>query len=79
MVRPPGAHLPQLEALLLELLQGSLAGLLLLLEREHVAVEAGREDGRREWGPGGSGLCGGWRVSLESSRGSAGDRWAQWR
>lgn len=45
MDQAPGAHLPQLLALLLELLQGSSAGLLLLLEREDVAVEAGREDG----------------------------------
>lgn len=37
--------LPQLLALLLQLLQGPLADLLLLLEREDVAVEAGREDG----------------------------------
>lgn len=75
MARPgPGAHLPQLEALLLELLQGSSAGLLLLHEREHVAVEAGREDRWHEWDPGGSGLCGGWRLSLESSQGSVGDR-----
>lgn len=43
--RATGAHLPQLLALLLQLLQGPLADLLLLLEREDVAVEAGREDG----------------------------------
>lgn len=39
------AHLPQLVALLLQLLQGSATSLLVLREREHVAVEAGREDG----------------------------------
>lgn len=40
-----GAHLLQLEALLLQLLQGSTAGIILLREREDVAVEAGREGG----------------------------------
>lgn len=40
-----GTHLPQLEALLLQLPQGSTAGIILLREREDVAVEAGRESG----------------------------------
>lgn len=46
-----GAHLAQLVALLLELLQGSQAGLLLLLEREDVTVEA-EKTGDMRWGPG---------------------------
>lgn len=57
-----GAHLQQLVALLLQLLQGCVPGLLLLLEREDVAVKAAGGaggGGRHEWGPRGSGLCGG--------------------
>lgn len=52
-------------ALLPELLQGSSAGLLLLLEREDMAVEAGGGGtGGVRWGPEDAGLCRGWRLKF---------------